>query len=143
MKLRTWLSRILIIIVAAWNIQAAFFLLIQTETVTSSIQLPGPAGILTVRGIGILFLMWNIPYMAAAINPIRNRNSLIESLLMQFIALAGESLILRSTQALTFALETTMNTYIRFDAAGLVLLAAAMLVTMRIPDPRGTSPVLQ
>ncbi len=44
-------------------------------------------------GMGVLFLMWNVPYAVALWHPLRHRISLYEALAMQAIGLLGESLI--------------------------------------------------
>ena len=46
--------------------------------------------------MGVLFLMWNVPYAVALWHPVRHRVSLYEAVAMQTIGLIGESLILWS-----------------------------------------------
>jgi len=135
MRARIWSSRLLILAVAAWNIQAAAVLLLQTELISSGLDLDGPTGMAVTRGIGLLFLMWNIPYLVAAIHPIRHRFSLYEAFAMQLIGLVGEIVILLTTPNLSIAIVNTLNTYIYFDAAGLGLLVLAAYISRRTPSP--------
>ncbi len=67
-----------------------------------------------VQGLGILFLMWNIPYFFAFWHPIKNRLSLIEANLMQFIGLAGETLLQFSLPASETVLRTTAARFMTF-----------------------------
>jgi hypothetical protein len=136
MLLRTWIGRLLILIVIAWNIQAAIFLLINSSVIATSIEIPQIAGPSLIRGIGVLFIMWNIPYLFAAAHPVRFRISLVESLLMQFIALAGELILLSVSPIIPPALQNIFTIYSRFDAAGMALLLAAAAITWRLPAAR-------
>ncbi len=97
------LARVCIGVVLAWNVQCALAFLIVPAPYASGFELPGPAGDAAVRGIGLLFLMWNVPYAVALWHPVRHRVSLYEALAMQGIGLAGESLILLSLPAVHVA----------------------------------------
>ena len=63
-------------------------------TFAPGFELGGAAGAAAVRGMGVLFLMWNVPYAVALWHPVRYRMSLYEAITMQAIGLIGESLIL-------------------------------------------------
>jgi len=126
--LRTWIARLLIGIVTAWNLQAAFVFITYPSQFSPAFELSGFPGITAIRGFGILFLMWNIPYIFAAWNPVKNRLSLIEALLMQFIGLLGESVIFLSTNQAHQLLHTSILCFIMFDGAGLGLLLTAFFI---------------
>lgn len=79
-----------------------------------------------MRGIGVLFLMWNIPYAVALWHPMRYRISLYEATAMQAIGLLGESFIWRSQPPVHSVLQASVLRFIAFDGAGLALLLLAI-----------------
>jgi hypothetical protein len=129
---RIWLARACIGLVLAWNVQCAVAFLVAPATYASGFELNGDAGSAAVRGIGLLFLMWNVPYAVALWHPVRHRVSLYEALAMQAIGLLGESLIFLSLSAAHSAARASLARFIAFDAAGLALLALAWLATRGI-----------
>jgi hypothetical protein len=78
--IRRWLARGLIAAVFLWNVQCAVAFLVAPATYTAGFELAGPAGAATVRGLGLLFLMWNVPYFVALLDPARRRVSLYEAI---------------------------------------------------------------
>jgi len=120
------LARLLILPVLAWNVQCALAFLFQPEVYAPGFELSGVAGAAAVRGMGILFLMWNIPYAVALSDPLRRRVSLYESAAMQAVALVGETLLLFSLPDGFPMLRASILRFIAFDAAGLLLLLAAV-----------------
>ncbi len=128
-KSKRFFPSILIGIVLFWNMQAAFLFIFNPAPFVPSFQLDGIPGRVMVQGLGILFLMWNIPYFFAFWHPIKNRLSLIEANLMQFIGLAGETLLQFSLPASETALRTTAARFMTFDGVGLILLLLALWIT--------------
>ena len=126
--MRIWSARLLIGIVTAWNLQAAFIFIFSPATFTGAYELSGIAGKAAVRGIGILFLMWNVPNLFALQNPIRFRLALYLSMLMQLIGLIGESYILSTLSVEHVVLRNSILRFIEFDAVGLLLLVTAYLL---------------
>ena len=94
-------------------------------------ELAGIPGEASVRGMAVLFVMWNIPYLVAMWQPRQQRISLWEALAMQFVGLIGESLILLSIPAGYPILHGSLIRFIFFDAAGVVLLMGAMLLARK------------
>ena len=131
---RLWLGRLLIGTVLLWNVQCAIAFLVSPATYTPGFDLRGPAGEAMVRGMGVLFLMWNVPYAVALWHPVRRRVSLYEAVAMQTIGLLGESLILCSLRGAHPVAAGSVVRFMAFDGAGLVLLVLAVWVT------RGRSP---
>ncbi len=125
------LGRLLIGLVFLWNVQCAVAFLIAPMTFAPGFELDGPAGAALVRGLGVLFLMWNVPYAVALFDPVRHRLSLCEAVAMQAIGLTGESLILWSLGGGSPAAAGTLARFIAFDAAGLVALLGAAWMTRR------------
>jgi hypothetical protein len=132
---RLWLARGLIAVVFAWNVQCALAFLISPATFAPGFEVAGPAGDAIVRGIGVLFLMWNVPYFVALLHPARYRVSLYEALAMQAIGVLGESLILVSLSSGHLVARATISRFILFDGAGLLLLALAVGVMLPVRKP--------
>jgi uncharacterized membrane-anchored protein YitT (DUF2179 family) len=130
-KKRRWLARILIGLVFIFNVECALVFLWAPQNYTASFELLGSTGEAMLRGIGLLFLMWNVPYFFAAWQPIKNRLSVIECLLMQAMGVAGESLILWSLPGVHSTLHTSMLRFIIFDSSGLILLCLAAWITRK------------
>lgn len=125
---RLWGARLLIGLVVAWNLQAALVFLLTPQAFTAGFELSGVPGSAAVRGIAILFVMWNIPYLVALWQPHRNRVSLWEALAMQSVGVIGESIIFFTLPAGNPLLHTTLLRFIAFDSAGLVALACALFL---------------
>ena len=88
-------------------------------------ELSGVPGEAAIRGVGVLFLMWNIPYLFALVDPVRYRLALILSLLMQLTGFIGETYIYLTLPAGHDLLGSSILRFIAFDGVGLVLLAIA------------------
>ena len=125
------LARLAILLVFLWNLQCALAFLFSPERFALSFELSGAAGEAAVRGVGLLFLMWNVPYAVALWNPLRYRISLYEASAMQAMGLLGESLILFSLPAAHATLHASLLRFIAFDGAGLVLLLLAVWLVRR------------
>jgi hypothetical protein len=133
---RLWASQVLIGLVLIWNVQCAVAFLVFPDQYTSGFALDGVVGGGMVRAIGILFLMWNVPYAVAASHPHRRRVSLYEAIAMQTIALVGESLLLASFPAEPAIIRVTVGRFILFDGIGLAaLLLAALLINKPRSEP--------
>ena len=120
--------RLLIFFVLAMNLLCALAYIFNPLPYVAPFELEGEAGRVAVIGTGILFVMWQVPYVFALIEPQRNRRSLLEAVLMQTIGLVGESLLLSTIPAVNAALRGTILRFIYFDALGLVLLLAAFAI---------------
>jgi hypothetical protein len=123
-----WLSRLLIGLVTAWNLQAAFAFIFSPSGFVRAYELSGVPGEAAIRGVGLLFLMWNIPYLFALVDPVRYRLALTLSLLMQLTGLIGETFIYLTLPAGHNLLGSSILRFIVFDGAGLVLLGIAWMM---------------
>jgi hypothetical protein len=128
-NLRTWAGRFLIGLVLFFNVQCALAFIIAPDVYSLGFELSGAVGAGMVRGLGILFLMWNVPYMVAMMDPVRRRISLYEAVAMQAIGFAGESLLLITFSAGHAPLRATVLRFIIFDGCGLVALLMAAWLT--------------
>ena len=125
---RLWLSRILIGAVLFINIQSAVSFLIQPTKYAPAYELAGIPGDSAIRGFGVLFLMWNIPYIVAFLHPIKYQISLYESILMQSIGLVGESIIALGINQDHIILLNSIIRFVIFDGLGLIALITAALI---------------
>lgn len=130
--LRLWAARLLIAAVTIINLQAAFQFMLRPGDYAWGFELAGVPGEAMVQGLGVLFLMWNIPYIFAAAHPIKNFISLVSALIMQFIGVSGESLILLRLPGEHPLIASSVKRFIIFDGAGLVVLLMALLVVLTI-----------
>ncbi|MCX6032023.1 MAG: hypothetical protein NT169_22345 [Chloroflexi bacterium] len=128
-RIRPWLARGLIAAVFLWNVQCAVAFLAAPATYAPGFELTGPAGAATVRGLGVLFLMWNVPYFSALLDPARCRVSLYEAIAMQAIGFVGESVILWTLPVAHPVARAAVTRFIAFDGSGLILLLVAAWVT--------------
>lgn len=126
-----WVSRLLIGIVTFLNLQAAVLFMLVPYRFVSSFELTGETGKAVIQALGVLFLMWNVPYIFALINPIKNRISLVQANIMQAIGVIGETGILIRLEGSHPILSASVTRFIIFDACGLVLLLAALLMIQR------------
>ena len=127
--IRIWGARFLIGIVIFFNLECALAFIWAPHFYMSGFELSGIPGKAMVQGLGILFLMWNIPYIFALISPITNRLSLHEAQVMQAIGLIGESLIFATLPPGFQVLRSSALRFILFDGFGLLALLWAAWLT--------------
>jgi hypothetical protein len=123
-------SRLLIAVVIAWNLECALVFWFNPGIFAPGFELAGIPGAAAMRGFAVLFVMWNIPYLVALWHPQHNRLSLWEALAMQTVGVIGESFILFSLPAGHGILHASLLRFITFDAAGVVVLLGALLLTL-------------
>ena len=128
---RIWLARLLIGVVLFVNLQCALLFLWHPQDYVAGFGVSGAAGEGLVRALGLLFVMWNVPYAFAFNHPIKHRTSLIEAMLMQAIGLLGETLILLTGDYSDPAITATATRFIVFDGSGLVLLLFAYWIVRK------------
>ncbi len=121
----TWIARVLIGLVLFINVQSALVFFANPAGFAPAYELSGVSGAAAIRGFAVLFLMWNVPYAVALINPVKYRVSLYEAIAMQGIGLVGESIIWWTLPAEHIILRTSILRFILFDGAGLVALLVA------------------
>jgi len=132
---RLRISQVLIGLVVFFNLQSAIGLIAAPQEYAPGFELEGIMGEGIIRGIGLLFIMWNVPYMVALINPARYRISLYESVVMQSIALVGEILLLQTIPMIHTTIHASVNRFILFDGAGWV----ALMLTVWLSRGSGLS----
>jgi hypothetical protein len=131
-QVRFWISRILIAVVVFLNLQAALLFLIRPGQFTPGFELSGDIGNAMIQGIGLLFVMWNIPYLFAMVHPLRFRTSHLEALMMQTIGVAGETILLRLVPQGHAILSSSVTRFIIFDTFDWLLLLISWLLVRRL-----------
>ena len=123
--MKTNLARLLIGIVFLVNVQCALVFLLWPDKYAGSFELSGVPGEAMLRGLGVLFLMWNVPNAVALWNPIRYRLALWIAIAMQAIGLVGEILIAISIPVEYIVIRSAIARFVVFDAVGLAMLCLA------------------
>ncbi len=129
-------ARLLIAAVLAINLQCALAFIIWPENYAPGFEVSGVVGNAVVRAMGILFVMWNVPYAFALAHPIRHRLSLIEACIMQAVGVLGESLLWLTLPPGHVQLAASTLRFMMFDGLGLL----ALLIALWISRPSGFPP---
>lgn len=124
-RVRTNVVRICFTIVFCWNVLCAFQFLFMPQSFMGAYELSGVPGEAAVRGMGVVFLMWNGTYPAFIAKPQRFRVLGWVIMAQQLIGLMGEAFILFSLPIGHEMLASSIMRFIIFDAAGLVLMVAS------------------
>lgn len=124
-------ARLLIGIVFLWNIQAAYNFIVFPDRFAPGFELSGRIGEGMIQGMGILFLMWNVPYAFALWHPIRHRISLLQTIIMQAIGAAGEIILYLGLPPVFATARASVMRFIVFDTSGLILLLLAGIFVLR------------
>jgi hypothetical protein len=127
-KKKSWIIRAFIAPVVFFNLQCSFAFLINPDRYAPSFDLYEPTGMYLIQGLGLLFLMWNVPYLVALLDPIRHSTSLIEAFIMQTVGVAGESLLMLNVPPEYRNLHASVIRFILFDGVGLVFLLMAVFI---------------
>ena len=134
-----WGARVLIAAVTVMNLQAAVQFMYAPQNYTAGFEMSGVAGEAMMRGMGVLFLMWCVPYIFASIHPVKYHVALVSAVIMQFIGVVGESLILATIPGSHVMIHASVTRFILFDGGGLiVLLAALLLASLATRHSRGS-----
>jgi len=129
-------ARVLIGLVTFFNLQCAFYFLFRPADYAPGFELSGVPGSSIIQGMGLLFLMWNIPYLFALINPLKYKVSLIEAVIMQTVGVFGETVLLLVLKGEHPLIKASVLRFIIFDGAGLVLLLLALFLILRFKRTR-------
>jgi len=113
-------------ILRRWCVTCAAAFVLHPELYAPSFEVGGVPGQALVRGMGILFLMWNVTYPPVLLHPERNPVLAAIILVQQAIGLAGESWMWLTMPGGHDALRATGWRFIIFDGAGLVGMALAL-----------------
>jgi hypothetical protein len=125
LRMKRILPRGLIGLVILINLQCAIVFILSPGAYAPAFELRGAIGKAMLRGMGILFLMWNVPYLVALWDPEKHRLALYEALVMQTIGLVGEVALYATLPVVHTPARNSIQRFIVFDALGLLALIAA------------------
>jgi len=120
-----WIARAAVGIVFAWNAQCALAFLLAPERYAPGLELAGLSGRVAVQALGVLFLMWNATFPPLIVHPEKNRTLFGVVLAQQAIGVVGDLWLRSSLPAGHDVLGAAILRFVAFDAAGLLVLAAA------------------
>jgi hypothetical protein len=123
------LSRIIIGGVLLINLQAAVEFIIYPKIYTPMFELGGSEGIAAIKGFGVMFLMWNVPYLIAFFHPQKYKVSLFEATAMQLIGVIGETMIRSGLPTTNLLLRKSIFRFAIFDGVGLIALVLAIILS--------------
>lgn len=128
-----WSARLVVAAVCIWNLTAAVPFTLNPSAYTRAFELEntGLPGQVMVRGLGVAFLMWQVPFLPVIWHPGRFRACYLCVLGMQLVGVVGESIMLAGLPAGHAPLRATAQRFILFDATGLVLMALAYVALRR------------
>lgn len=138
--LRFWTARLIVGVVFFFNVTCALAFIARPGDYAPAFEVSGLPGEVMVRGMGILFLMWNVPYLPVLVRPERQRTCFAVILVQQAIGVLGETAMWLDLPPGHPALWETGLRFILFDGAGLIGMVLAYGLTVRItprsrPDP--------
>lgn len=119
------LARLAIGSVLLANLSAAIPYLLSPGRYVAAFEVQGAAGEALVRGLGVLFLMWNATYPPVLLRPDRQRVLFAVILAQQLIAILGEAWIATTLPCGHHALRASGARFLAFDIAGLVAMGLA------------------
>jgi len=132
------IARLLIGLVTFFNLQCALYFLFRPADYAPGFELTGVPGSSVIQGMGLLFIMWNIPYLFALVNPLKYAVSLVEAVIMQAVGVFGETILLLVLKGEHPLVRASVLRFIYFDGGGLVLLALALFLILRFKRSRTT-----
>lgn len=139
----TWIARICFAFVFVVNVQCALGFAFTPEAYMGAYELTGVPGRVATQGIGIAFLMWNCTYPLVIWQPRRHKALAAVVLAQQIVGLIGESAIRATLPGGHDLLASSIDLFITFDAAGLVLMGAsfaALLLASKCARKRSGRP---
>ncbi|HUV90814.1 MAG TPA: hypothetical protein VMY80_14250 [Anaerolineae bacterium] len=135
-----WLARLVVGVVFFFNVTCALSFVAWPDRYAPSFEVSGVPGRVLVRGIGLLFLMWNATYPPVLARPDRHRTLFAVLLVQQAIGLAGETWMWLTLPAGHAALWTTGLRFIAFDGAGLAGMGMVFWLLYALKRTERTSP---
>ncbi len=138
--LAVWLARVALATVFLGNLTCAVRFVARPCLYAPAFELEGVPGQAMVRGMGVLFLMWNVTYPLAIWRPWRWRLLFVVILVQQAVGLGGELWMLATLPEGHDSLAATGRRFAAFDGVGFLAMAAAfsLLCIWRSAVPSGT-----
>lgn len=124
----TWCVRGAFAAVLAVNVACALQFAFAPASSMGAYGLSGTAGEAACRGMGVAFLMWNCTYPLVIWKPQRHTTLAGVVLAQQVVGLIGESAIRATLPTGHDLLASSIDLFIAFDAAGLLLMGISLAV---------------
>ena len=117
-----WTTRFVVALVCFFNLTAAIPFVANPagHLFSFGVEGCGIGGEVLVRGLGIAFLMWQVPFFPVIWHPGRHRVCFVCVLVMQLVGLIGEILMMAGLPGGHQALRATGWRFIVFDGGGLL-----------------------
>ncbi len=131
-----WVARLVVGAVFLMNVGCGLSFLAWPDRFAAGFEVGGVPGLVLVRALGVLFLMWNATYPLVILRPDKNQAMFAIVLVQQVIGLAGEIWIWLALPAGDAALQATGLRFILFDGIGLLGMVAAFWL-LRAGGKRG------
>ncbi len=122
-QLALWLARLTLTVTFFFNVSCALAFILSPTAYMGGFEVSGVPGEVLVRGMGILFLMWNVTYPPAIWHPWRHRQMFAVILVQQVTGLAGETWMWLTLPPGHNPLAATGQRFILFDGGGLVAMS--------------------
>lgn len=129
-------ARVLVSGVFIANLSAAIPFILYPERFVQGFEISGIPGEVSVRGLGILFLMWNATYPPVILRPDRYRVLFMVLLVQQIIGLIGETSMWLAIPLSHTALRATGLRFILFDGFGFIALFTAFILSRSRSNPQ-------
>jgi hypothetical protein len=126
-----WIARLAVGAVFAMNVFCALLFIFYPAAYAPGFELSGAAGNAMVRGMGILFLMWNATFPPVILRPAEHSMLFIIILVQQLTGLVGETCIWLTLPYDHQALHATGLRFIFFDGVGLLLMSLGYALLRR------------
>ena len=130
-RIAHWLARVAVGLVFLFNVDCALAFIIRPASYSPGFEVSGVPGEAMVRGIGILFLMWNATYPPVLVKPDRYQVLFGVILVQQAIGFVGESWMWLTLPEGHEALQTTAQRFIIFDGFGLLAMGLSFWILRR------------
>jgi hypothetical protein len=120
-----WFARLVLAAVFVLNVTCAVAFIVKPDAYAPSFEVSGVSGTALIRGMGVLFLMWNVTYPLALWHPWRYRWLFLIIILQQAIGVVGETWMLIALPGGHETLAHSALRFIVFDGAGLFIFLIA------------------
>jgi hypothetical protein len=127
-----WAARLVLALVFCCNISCALAFIFEPAAYTAGFEVTGVVGEVLIRGIGILFLMWNATYPLVIWHPVRYWQLFLIVMAQQAIGVAGETWLWLTLPPGHDPLVLTGQRFIIFDAWGLVMMVVTFALMMAV-----------
>lgn len=120
-----WFARMAVGLVFAVNVSCAAAFILWPQNYAAGFEVSGVPGLTLVRGMGLLFLMWNATYPLVLWQPGAHRALFAVILAQQLMGVLGETWLWLALPPGHAALSATGLRFILFDGLGLLLMGLA------------------